>query len=72
MSLRLPKPWLQSWPAAPSTPANPLSSGEIFYTGIRFYWNGSGSWEELSNMPNSSVEEVENSWGHLMKVTTAK
>ena len=23
ISLRLPKPWLQSWPAAPSTPANP-------------------------------------------------
>ena len=46
--------------------------GDVFYTGIRFYWNGSGSWEELSNMPNSSVEEVENSWGHLMKITTAK
>lgn len=46
--------------------------GDVFYTGIRFYMNGGGSWEELSNMPNSSVEEVENGWGHLMKVTTAK
>ena len=45
--------------------------GDEFYTGIRFY--GNGGWGELSNMPNSSVEEGEgNGWGHLMKVTTAK
>lgn len=45
--------------------------GDEFYTGIRFY--GNGGWGELSNMPNSSVEEGEgNGWGHLLKVTTVK
>ena len=44
--------------------------GDVFQTGIRFY--GNGGWGELSNMPNSSVEEVENGWGHLLTVTTAK
>lgn len=46
--------------------------GDVFYTGIRFYTDGAGSWAELSNMPNSSVEVDERGWGHLMKVTTVK
>ena len=47
--------------------------GDVFYTGIRFYTDGTGSWEELSNLPNASMEEGEgNGWAHLMKVTTAK
>ncbi len=45
--------------------------GDVFYTGIRFY--GNGGWGELSNMPNSSVEEGDgNGWAHLLKVTTVK
>ena len=45
--------------------------GDVFHTGIRFY--GNGGWNELSNMPNASIEEGEgNGWGHLLKVTTVK
>ena len=44
--------------------------GDVFYTGIRFYYAG---WNEFSNMPNASVADGDGSgWGHLMKVTTAK
>ena len=44
--------------------------GDVFYTGIRFYGYG---WSELSNMPNSSIDDGEgNGWAHLLKVTTAK
>lgn len=43
--------------------------GDVFHTGIRFYCNG---WEEFSNMPNSSIDEVENGWGHLLEVPTIK
>ena len=44
--------------------------GDVFYTGIRFYGYG---WSELSNMPNTSIEEGDgNGWGHLMKITTVK
>ena len=40
---------------------------EPFHTGIRFY--GNGGWGELSNMPNSSVEEGSgNGWGNLLEV----
>ena len=47
--------------------------GDVFYTGIRFYTDGAGTWAELSNMPNASVEEGDgNGWGHLLKVTTSK
>ena len=47
--------------------------GDVFYTGIRFYTDGGGSWEELSNMPNASMNDGDgNGWGHLMKVTTVK
>lgn len=45
--------------------------GDVFYTGIRFY--GNGGWNELSNLPNSSIDEGDgNGWAHLMKVTTVK
>ena len=44
--------------------------GDTFYTGIRFYGY---DWGELSNMPNTSVEEGDGKgWGHLLKITTAK
>ena len=44
--------------------------GDVFYTGIRFYGYG---WSELSNMPNTSVEEGEGTgYAHLMKITTVK
>lgn len=47
--------------------------GDVFYTGIRLYYTGGGKWEELSNMPNTSIDEGDGSgWGHLLKVTTAK
>ena len=47
--------------------------GDIFHTGIRFYTDGAGSWAELSNMPNASVETGDgNGWGHLMEVKTVK
>jgi hypothetical protein len=44
--------------------------GDVFYTGIRFYGY---DWGELSNMPNTTIEEGDGKgWGHLLKVTTAK
>ena len=44
--------------------------GDVFHTGIRFYGYG---WSELSNMPNTTIEEGDgNGWGHLMKITTVK
>ena len=44
--------------------------GDVFYTGIRFYGY---DWGELSNMPNTSIEEGDGKgWGHLLKVTPAK
>lgn len=44
--------------------------GDVFYTGIRFYGY---DWGELSNMPNTSIEEGDGKgWGHLLKITTAK
>lgn len=53
--------------------------GDVFYTGIRFYylvWNvdkNKDEWTELSNLPNTGTEEGDgNGWGHLMKVTTVK
>lgn len=47
--------------------------GDIFYTGIRFYTTYTGSWEELSNMPNSSIDEGDgNGWGHLLMIQTVK
>lgn len=46
---------------------------DVFYTGIRFYTDGGGSWEELSNMPNSSMNEGDgNGYAHLMEVNTWK
>ena len=43
--------------------------GDVFYTGIRFYGPG---WDELSNMPNSSIDDEESGWGHMMQIQTVK
>lgn len=54
--------------AGSPSPNSPM--GDVFHTGIRFYWNG---WDEFSNMPNASVDEGEgNGYAHLMEVTTVK
>ncbi|MBO4416936.1 MAG: Ig-like domain-containing protein [Bacteroidales bacterium] len=52
----------------------PMLMGDEFQTGIRFYFiNSSGKWDELSNMPNSSIdEEAGNGWGYLMRISTNK
>ena len=47
----------------------PMPMGDEFQTGIRFYTSGSGGWNELSNVPNSSIDEVSNGRGHLMNVS---
>ena len=58
---------------AANTSTVPMPMGDTFQTGIRFYTNGSGHWEELSNMPNVSMEEeLGNGWGYLLRVTTQK
>ncbi len=52
----------------------PMPMGDTFQTGIRFYFiNEAGKWDELSNMPNVSMEEeMGNGWGYLLRVTTQK
>ena len=52
----------------------PMPMGDTFQTGIRFYFiNEAGKWDELSNMPNSSVdEEMGDGYGYLLRVTTQK
>ena len=51
----------------------PMPMGDEFQTSLRFYTNGGGSWEELSNMPNSSIdEEMGNGYGYLMRIKTNK
>ena len=42
----------------------PMPMGDEFQTGIRFYFiNSAGKWDELSNMPNSSIDEEQgNGW----------
>ncbi|MBQ1168946.1 MAG: hypothetical protein II143_07560, partial [Bacteroidales bacterium] len=51
----------------------PMPMGDEFQTSLRFYTNGGGSWEELSNMPNSSIdEEAGNGYGYLMRIKTNK
>ena len=49
----------------------PMPMGDTFQTGIRFYFiNGNGKWDELSNVPNSDVdEEMGNGYGYLMRVS---
>ena len=47
----------------------PMPMGDEFQTGIRFYTSGSGDWDELSNVPNSSISEESKGWGHLMTVS---
>ena len=47
--------------------------GNTFQTSIRFYYlDDAGDWTELSNMPNLSIDESENGWGHLLEITTNK
>lgn len=57
-----------------SKSSQPNSSiGEVFQTGIRFYETTikkPGSWEELSNMPNSDIDDDGTGWGELLEVTT--
>ena len=57
---------------AANTSTVPMPMGDTFETGIRFYFiNEAGKWDELSNMPNSSMEEeMGNGWGYLMRITT--
>ena len=54
----------------------PMAFGDVFQTGIRFYETTVGNpgyWEELSNLPNTSIDEGDGSgWGHLMTVNTIK
>ena len=51
----------------------PMPMGDEFQTSLRFYTNGGGSWDELSNMPNSSIdEEAGNGYGYLMRIKTNK
>ena len=45
----------------------PMLMGDKFQTSMRFYYSSTGSWEELSNMPNS-----EDGYGPLLDVTFAK
>ena len=48
----------------------PMLMGDHFQTGIRFYTTAAtGHWDELSNMPNSDIdEEAGNGYGYLMRV----
>lgn len=52
----------------------PMPMGDDFQTSLRFYFiNEAGKWDELSNMPNSSVEEeLGNGYGYLMRIHTNK
>lgn len=56
---------------AANTSSVPMPMGDEFQTSLRFYTNGGGSWEELSNIPNSSIDEEQgNGYGYLMRVHT--
>jgi hypothetical protein len=51
----------------------PMPMGDEFQTSVRFYTDGGGKWEELSNIPNSSIdEEAGNGYGYLMRIKTNK
>ena len=56
------------------TSEDPMPMGDEFQTSIRFYFiNAAGKWDQLSNMPNSSInEEQGNGYGYLMRVKTNK
>ena len=53
-----------------ATSTVPMPMGDEFQTGIRFYFiNEAGKWDELSNMPNSDIdEEMGNGYGYLMRI----
>jgi hypothetical protein len=55
-----------------NTSEDPMPMGDEFQTSIRFYFiNAAGKWDELSNIPNSSIdEELGNGYGYLMRITT--
>lgn len=53
----------------------PMPMGDVFQTGVRFYETtvgNPGHWEELSNMPNSSIDVEESGYGHLLEVAVIK
>ena len=45
--------------------------GDTFQTAIRFYTTATG-WDELSNVPNTSVDKNDRCWGDLLDVTFDK
>lgn len=57
-----------------NTSSVPMPMGDEFQTSIRFYFiNSLGKWDELSNMPNSSIEEEQgDGYGYLMRIHTNK
>ena len=46
--------------------SDPKPMGDVFQTGIRFYFNG---WEEFSNMPNADIDDDGTGWGDLLEVS---
>ena len=59
--------------SAANTSSVPMPMGDDFETSLRFYTDGGGSWEELSNVPNSSIDEEQgNGYGYLMRIHTNK
>ena len=55
---------------AANTSDVPMPMGDEFQTGIRFYFiNEAEKWDELSNVPNSDIEEeMGNGYGYLLRV----
>lgn len=47
----------------------PMTMGDVFQTGIRFYSNG---WAEFSNMPNSDMDSETGGYGDLLQVEFIK
>ena len=46
--------------------SDPKPMGDVFQTGIRFYFNG---WQEFSNMPNADIDDDGTGWGDLLEVS---
>lgn len=49
--------------------AEPKKIGDTFQTGLRFYTPG---WDEMSNLPNASMNDHEQGWAHLLEIHTDK
>ncbi|MBO6096196.1 MAG: hypothetical protein J6P56_02645 [Bacteroidales bacterium] len=47
----------------------PMQMGDVFQTGIRFYYDG---WEEFSNMPNADQDSDGTGWGDLLQIEFLK